>query len=138
MADNFDPKVRSRIMSTIRSKNTKPEKLVRSLAHKNGFRFRLSPHKKYNLPCKPDLVFPSKRKVIFVHGCFWHRHNCKKGQSKPTTNKRFWNKKFKQNKERDQRNIKSLKILGWKSLVIWSCQLRDIAKIETKLRKFLK
>ena len=118
---------RSRNMSAIRSKNTKPEIAVRKLLHSLGYRFRL--HKK-NLPGSPDIVLPKYKTVIFVHGCFWHRHeNCKYATT-PKTRKEFWENKFSANKKRDKKILKEIKNLGWKSIIIWECQLKgDIKKL---------
>ena len=124
---------RSANMRAIRSKNTSPEKAVRSLVHRLGYRFRL--HRK-DLPGTPDLVFPSRRKVIFVHGCFWHSHDCKPGLV-PNTNRDFWIPKLKQNADRDRRNIEALTANGWQSLVIWQCELKDLPAISVKIKTFL-
>ena len=106
-------------MSRIRAKNTKPEKLVRSFLHKKGFRFSL--HKK-NLPGKPDIALTKYKTVINVNGCFWHHHNC--GRYKiPKNNRKFWLNKFKSNRKRDTINSSKLKMIGWKVLKIWECQL---------------
>src|SRR5271170_2490321 len=106
-------------MRAIRSKNMRPEMAVRSLVHKLGYRFRLH---RPDLPGTPDLVFPSRRKIIEVRGCFWHWHLCPKGRSTPITNAEFWRKKKLENKERDARNGAHLRRLGWRVLVIWECQ----------------
>src|SRR5208283_3866588 len=103
---------RSANMRAIRSKNMLPELAVRSIAHKLGYRFRLH---RSDLPGKPDLAFPARRKVIFVHGCFWHSHACKPGLT-PRSNREFWLPKLRLNKARDSRNIKALELLGWKAL----------------------
>ncbi len=132
--DTHTKEQRSLNMSRIRNKNTKPEILVRSLVHRLGYRFRL--HRK-DLPGKPDLVLPRHQKVIFVHGCYWHMHNCKKGKSTPATNIKFWRDKRAGNKERDKRNKKALKKLGWGVLVIWECQLKDMDKVRRRVLDFL-
>ncbi|WP_316897224.1 very short patch repair endonuclease [Pseudodesulfovibrio indicus] len=120
MADIVDSKTRSRMMSGIKGKNTKPEMLVRRHLHRKGLRFRL--HRK-DLPGKPDLIFPGRMIALFVHGCFWHRHEgCPKATT-PSTNSRFWEKKFSGNVSRDKRVKDELEQLGWKVLVIWECQL---------------
>ena len=121
-------------MSAIRNKNTKPEMIVRRLVHSLGYRYRLHG---IGLPGKPDLIFPSRRKVIFVHGCFWHRHSCSKGRSMPSTRAKFWREKLDENKERDRKNVRKLRKEGWKVLVIWECQTRNTEKLISKLRKFL-
>lgn len=117
--DVLTPEQRKHCMAAIRNKDTQPEMLVRRLVHSLGFRFRL--HVK-ELPGKPDLVFSSKRKVIYVHGCFWHRHSCKKGISTPVTQQDFWREKLNGNKQRDRRNRRALAKLGWKALVVWECE----------------
>ncbi|MFC1991669.1 very short patch repair endonuclease [Chloroflexota bacterium] len=120
--DKIDKATRSRVMASVHSKNTKPEMRVRSMTHRLGYRFRL--HRK-DLPGSPDLVFPSRRVALFVHGCFWHGHDCKHGRRKPATNQDYWNEKIKRNTERDARVQDELTALGWKSVVIWECQLDD-------------
>lgn len=127
-------KQRSKIMSHIRSKDTAIELRVRRLAHRLGYRFRL--HRK-DLPGKPDLVFPARNKVIFVHGCFWHVHDCPHGMRKPQTNKGYWEPKLRRNQERDRRQIASLEEQGWKVLVIWECETDDLDELALKLRSFL-
>ncbi|MFW5500928.1 MULTISPECIES: very short patch repair endonuclease [unclassified Maridesulfovibrio] len=122
MADIVDSQTRSRMMAGVKGKNTKPEILVRKFLHRKGLRFRL--HKK-GLPGKPDLVFPSRKIALFVHGCFWHRHEgCAKATT-PSTNVPFWEKKFSDNVTRDRRVVTELEQLGWKVIVIWECQLND-------------
>jgi DNA mismatch endonuclease (patch repair protein) len=122
MADVLTAAQRSFNMSRIRSKDTTPERVVRSLVHGLGFRFRLHVR---GLPGRPDLVFPRLRKVIFVHGCFWHLHRCREGQVRPKTNARFWADKRAANRERDRRNIRRLRAAGWQVLVIWECWLKE-------------
>ena len=107
-------------MAKIRSKNTKPEVRLRSLLHRAGYRFRLHVR---SLPGQPDLVFPSRRKVIFVNGCFWHGHACSVGARLPKTNTDFWLLKRKKNQERDARQLQELETLGWRVLVVWECEL---------------
>ena len=121
---------RSRNMSAIKSKNTKPEIAVRKLLHSMGYRFRL--HRK-NLPGSPDIILPKYKTVIFVHGCFWHRHENCKFASNPKTRVEFWNKKFKDNIERDIKNQEKLKSLGLKSKIIWECETKNIDKLREKL-----
>lgn len=120
MTDIVDPMTRSRMMSGIRGKNTKPELIVRSLLHKQGFRFRL--HKK-DLPGTPDLVLPKYRAVIFIHGCFWHGHDCSFFKL-PASRTDFWQKKIQGNRLRDIRCLQELQKMGWRSLVIWECAIR--------------
>lgn len=124
---------RSENMRAIRSKDTLPEKTVRSLVHGLGYRFRL--HRR-NLPGKPDLVFPARLKVIFIHGCFWHSHGCKAGLI-PKSNRSFWLPKLERNVERDHDLIRKLQRLGWRVLVIWECEIRDRDKLVRKLTRFL-
>ena len=120
-------------MSKIRGKNTLPEMVVRKLVFSLGYRYRL--HDK-NLPGKPDLVFPGRKKVIFVHGCFWHMHDCKRG-TPPESNKSFWLTKLQQNKMRDADNIRELEENGWKVLVIWQCRLKKKQELEVTINEFL-
>ena len=119
MSDHVDRETRSAIMSRVRSKDTTPEIQVRKALHRAGFRFRLH---RTNLPGKPDLVFPRYRLALFVHGCFWHRHGCKR-TTMPKTNREFWTQKFCRTMERDQRVAAELEELGWATTVIWECQL---------------
>lgn len=125
MTDKFSPAKRKAIMQAVKGKNTKPEKIVRSLIFSLGFRFRLHDS---SLPGKPDLVFKTAKKVIFVHGCYWHRHNCQKGKSLPAVNQIFWEQKFKINRKRDQKARQELKKAGWSVLVIWECQTKPTKK----------
>jgi len=134
MADMFSPEERSRIMSRVRSKGTGPEKKVRSFLHHLGYRFRL--HRK-DLPGNPDIVFPSRKKVIFVHGCFWHRHDCKAGRKIPKTNTEYWTEKISRNVVRDAEQSYSLQAAGWERLIIWECEMRDEEQLKTKILEFL-
>jgi DNA mismatch endonuclease (patch repair protein) len=121
--DIVDKQTRTQMMSGIRSKNTRPERVVRSFLHRRGFRFRLYSRK---LPGKPDLVLSKYRLAVFVHGCFWHRHpNCSK-TSTPATNTKEWLKKFSVNQERDSRSISQLLSAGCRVFVLWECGLRDV------------
>jgi DNA mismatch endonuclease (patch repair protein) len=126
---------RSRIMRAVKDRNTGPELTVRRLAHAMGFRFRLY---RKDLPGKPDLAFPRLRKAVFVHGCFWHGHDCARGARIPANNRIYWVGKIARNKSRDEAALKSLKMLGWKALVIWECELRNSAQLRTRLERFLK
>ncbi|TRW93312.1 very short patch repair endonuclease [Candidatus Methylobacter oryzae] len=132
--DILTPEQRQRCMASISGKNTKPELIVRKLLYSLGYRYRLH---YANLPGKPDLVFPGKRKVIFIHGCFWHRHDCRKGKSMPSKNFEFWQKKLADNASRDNRNIRELKKLGWEVLVIWECEIKDIEMLTINLHSYL-
>jgi DNA mismatch endonuclease, patch repair protein len=128
MMDVHEPEVRSYNMSRIRSKDTKPEMVIRRFLFKNGFRYRL--HVK-DLPGKPDLVLPKYKTVIFVNGCFWHGHIDCKHFVLPKTNKEWWSYKILMNKKRDNINGNLLKILGWKTISIWTCQLNKNFRMET-------
>jgi DNA mismatch endonuclease (patch repair protein) len=121
-------------MARVRSKNSRPEMLVRKLVFALGYRYRL--HAK-DLPGHPDLVFRTRRKVIFVHGCFWHRHgNCALARM-PKSRRDFWQPKLEGNKQRDKRTRKALNKDGWKVLTIWECQIKKIERLESTLRRFL-
>ena len=120
MADVFDPAKRSQIMSHVKSKNTAPEIKLRSILHRAGFRFRVN---RKDLPGKPDIVLPKYKTVIFVNGCFWHGHDCKRGQ-RPQANTEFWNEKINKNIERDNIVVTELEKLGWQVLVIWECEIK--------------
>lgn len=122
-------------MGRIGPKDTKPELRVRKLAHHLGYRFRL--HRK-DLPGTPDLIFPRYGAAVFVHGCFWHRHQGCKYATTPATRRAFWETKFKRNVARDRWAIETLEEMGWKVLVIWECETRDISKMEERLQGFLK
>lgn len=116
--DIITPEARSRNMSRIKSKNTKAEITLRKSLYKQGLRYRIH----YKLPGKPDLVFKSKKLAVFMHGCFWHGHGCKNDHT-PKTNSNFWNNKIVANKERDARNIERLKVMEWKTIVVWECEI---------------
>lgn len=134
--DTLTPAQRSERMARVRGKGSKAELLVRSLVHRLGYRYRLHGAK---LPGRPDLVFPSRRKVIFVHGCFWHRHpdpDCKLARM-PKSRQEFWVPKLEGNRARDLRQIAELEALGWSVLEIWECQLRDTSFLENEIRTFL-
>ena len=121
MVDKLTPERRSWNMSRIRSKNTKPELIVRSLLHRMGFRFRVN---RKDLPGKPDLTLSKYRTVIFVHGCFWRRHQGCKGATTPSTRREFWEKKFTDNVARDRRNHRELRKAGWNVVVLWECEVK--------------
>ena len=122
-------------MRRIRSKNTRPEMLVRKLIYSMGYRYRL--HRK-DLPGNPDLSFPGRRKVIFVHGCFWHQHEGCKLAHIPKSNQSYWIPKLERTKKRDSCNIEKLKVLGWSVLVVWECETKIVEDLKLKLTKFLK
>lgn len=121
-------------MSRVRNKDTSPEKIVRTTVHRLGYRFRLH---RNDLPGKPDLVFPSRHKVIFVHGCFWHGHQCKRGNRLPKTNQTYWFNKINRNIERDKEHKKKLEIIGWKVLTIWECEVKNKDFLENVIVSFL-
>lgn len=122
MADTVTKEKRSWIMSRVRGKNTKPEILLRSLLHRSGFRFRLHDEK---LPGKPDIVLPRYRAVIFVNGCFWHRHKGCKVSRIPKSHRDFWINKFNKNIQRDRKHQQKLERLGWQVLIVWECELKE-------------
>jgi len=128
--DHLGPAERSRLMARIRGSNTKPELMVRQVAHHLGFRFRL--HQK-DLPGTPDLVFPKYRLAVFVHGCFWYRHEGCRRASTPATNGPFWEEKFKRNVERDATATQELERAGWRALVIWECAARNPESVGRQL-----
>jgi len=126
--------LRSRTMRAVKSKDTKPEIAVRRLVHKMGFRFRLH---RSDLPGSPDLVFITRRKVIFVHGCFWHGHDCARGARRPKTNADYWKAKIDRNRERDVESVRLLMSTGWRACEVWECELRDVEKLRARLFEFL-
>lgn len=132
--DAMSPAKRSALMSRIRSKDTKPELVVRSMLHRLGYRFRL--HRK-DLPGRPDIVLPRHRKIILVQGCFWHGHSCKLA-SKPKSNQTYWGGKIATNRSRDARNLELLHNLGWTVLELWECDIRKGTGLEEKLVQFLR
>lgn len=133
--DNLTPSQRSTQMAKVRSKDTGPEIALRRILTRNGYRYRL--HRR-DLPGCPDIVFPSRKKVVFVHGCFWHRHGIRCPLTRlPKSRLEFWQPKLEKNHTRDEKNRRRLRAAGWESLVIWECQLRDPEKVLLKLVKFL-
>jgi DNA mismatch endonuclease (patch repair protein) len=134
--DTLTPAERSERMGRVKNKGSRAELLVRSLVHRLGYRFRLH---RAGLPGRPDLVFPSRKKVIFVHGCFWHRHpdaNCKLARL-PKSRQDFWVPKLEGNRRRDERIERELRSLGWQVLVLWECKLGDATFLENEIRTFL-
>lgn len=121
-------------MARIKNRDTRPEMVVRRLVWAMGRRYRLHVAK---LPGKPDLVFTATKQVIFINGCYWHRHDCRKGRSMPSTRVDFWARKFEQNTRRDAEAWKKLEEAGWSVFIIWECEVRDLANLERMLRKFL-
>lgn len=132
MADIMSAEARSRLMSKIGPRNTKPELALRSLLHRAGFRFRL--HVK-DLPGKPDIVLPRYRTVIFVHGCFWHRHDGCRFTTTPASNAEFWEQKFADNIARDERNKRALRAHGWKVEVVWECEVKEGSTFERLIER---
>lgn len=122
-------------MAQVKGKNTAPERIVRSLLHRLGFRFRLHAH---NLPGKPDIVLPKYATVVFVHGCFWHRHPGCSRASKPADNAEYWERKFARTLVRDARSTEALEALGWKVLVVWECELRNRQALAARLAAQIK
>ena len=135
--DRVSPEVRSATMRAIRSKGMKPELAVRRLVHAMGYRYRLHRH---DLPGRPDMVFPGRHKIIFVHGCFWHQHPepaCKLAH-RPRSNLLYWEPKLRRNRERDSEHQVRLRELGWGVLVIWECELKGDHDLDKRIREFLK
>lgn len=134
MADVLSPEQRKHNMSRIRGKDTKPEMVIRRLVHSMGYRYRL--HRR-DLPGTPDLVFSSAKKIINVHGCYWHRHSCRFGVVMPATNAEFWEKKRSETVARDARNDALLKKRGWAVMAVWECELKS-RELRNRIRRFLK
>lgn len=135
-ADVFSVEKRSEVMRAVKSRDTKPELAVRAAVRDLGLarRYRLGGR---SLPGKPDLVFPSLGKVIFVHGCFWHGHDCARGARAPKDNSDYWRNKIERNRARDARTLVALKDLGWRALTVWECHTNDDASLSTTLKRFL-
>jgi DNA mismatch endonuclease, patch repair protein len=134
MTDVHTPEQRSRNMAAIRNKNTKPEIVVRRLLCGMGIRYRLH---RSDLPGKPDIVMPGRKTAIFVHGCFFHMHNCRYGRVVPATNAEFWRTKRSGNAARDKRNAKHLRKLGWNVTTVWECETKDPEELRRGLLKLL-
>ena len=134
MGDRYSIAERSAIMARVRAANTRPEITVRRLLHRLNYRFRL--HRR-DLPGTPDLVLPKYRAVVFVHGCFWHRHTCPRGQVLPVSNRDYWQPKLARNVERDARAREALHQLGWRALTIWECEVADSA-LADRIHRFLR
>jgi DNA mismatch endonuclease (patch repair protein) len=134
MVDVLTPAQRSFNMSRIKGKNTNPEMRVRSVLHSLGYRYRLHVR---NLPGCPDIVLPKYRTVVFVHGCFWHMHDCKYGRVTPATNAEFWQQKRKGNVSRDARRVRELRMAGWRVLKMWECWTREPEKLNKRLADLL-
>lgn len=125
---------RSQVMARVKSSNTLPERLVRRILTDLGYRYRL--HRK-DFPGNPDFAFIGRRKTIFVHGCFWHGHDCKRGAREPKANADYWRGKIARNRARDARSVVALSEMGWQSLVVWECELRDRTALSERLCRFL-
>ena len=133
MVDTRTPEQRRRIMQSVGTKDTGPEWIVRRLLHRHGFRYRLHPK---SLPGRPDIVLPSRKKAIFVHGCFWHSHGCDKGKA-PKSKLDYWGPKLTANVERDERKAAELQALGWSVLTVWQCETKDERNLLAKLVDFV-
>lgn len=134
MVDHVNRTKRSLIMAAVHSEDTGPEMAVRRMVHALGFRYRLHVSK---LPGRPDLVFPARQKIVFVHGCFWHRHNGCRYATSPKTNRGFWEAKFAENVGRDRRTRRALRSMGWEVLTVWQCELKRPEKLVERLNEFL-
>lgn len=121
-------------MQKVLGRDTSPELIVRRLVHSLGYRYRLH---RVDLPGRPDIVFPGRRKIIFVNGCFWHRHRCKRGRSMPATNVGLWQAKFRRTVQRDRQTRRQLQKAGWAVLVLWECQTRDLDRLARRIHRFL-
>jgi DNA mismatch endonuclease (patch repair protein) len=121
-------------MTAVKSRDTTPERLVRSVLHRLGCRFALH---RADLPGKPDIVMPARRRIVMVHGCFWHGHTCVRGRRAPVTNARYWQMKIARNRARDSQALRALRREGWRVLVIWECQTHDRASLAERLADFL-
>lgn len=125
---------RSKNMRAIKGRDTGPELIVRRLLHAMGYRFRL--HRR-DLPGSPDVVLPRHRVAVLIHGCFWHRHSCSRGRSKPRTRRAFWRTKFAGNEVRDRRSLRALRREGWRVIVVWECQTGEVDRLRERLARFL-
>lgn len=132
--DTLTPAERSARMARVRGKDTRPELLVRRLAHRLGYRFRKH---RTDLPGQPDMAFVLAHKAVFVHGCFWHRHDCPSGRRLPKSRLEFWLPKLEKNRARDKQKLAELRAAGWEPLIIWECETRDLALLAERLKTFL-
>ena len=132
--DSVSPEKRSWVMAQVKGRNTRPEKVVRSILYSMGYRFRLQ---RKDLPGKPDIVLPKYQAALFVHGCYWHRHDCPNGQRLPKSRLEFWLPKLEGNRERDIQKQALLREQGWNVLIIWECQLRGADTLRENIRAFL-
>jgi DNA mismatch endonuclease, patch repair protein len=133
MTDTRTPAQRRTIMQSVKTKDTGPELVVRRALFALGYRFRL--HRR-NLPGRPDIVLPTRKKAIFVHGCYWHGHGCSKGRLAKSRID-YWGSKIQANRARDARNLEDLQLLGWKALTVWQCELADMAVLSQRLKRFV-
>ena len=133
--DTLTPERRSWNMSRIRSRDTTPERLVRSLLHRMGYRFRL--HRK-DLPGRPDIVLPRYRTVVLVHGCYWHRHPACRLTYTPKSNREFWETKFAENVSRDSRQYEELGAMGWRAIIVWECETKELQALSERLLQDLR
>lgn len=134
MSDVFAPGKRAAVMRAVKARDTAPELKVRALLRALGHRYRLDAR---DLPGRPDVVFRGKRKAIFVHGCFWHGHDCARGARAPKANAAYWSAKIERNRARDVKSVEALALAGWSTLTIWECELRDEAEASERLATFL-
>lgn len=134
MTDRLSPEARSAAMRAVKGRDTKPEMLVRRMLHALGYRYRVQVR---GLPGRPDLAFTRRRRAVFVHGCFWHGHDCPRGARAPKTNAEFWRAKIARNRERDAEVAAALTAIGWRRIVVWECGLRDRTATAGALRAFL-
>ena len=132
--DGQAPLTRSQIMGRVKGRDTKPELIVRRMLHSLGYRYRLQFR---SLPGSPDIAFTARRAAVFVHGCFWHGHDCARAQRMPKTNAAYWTAKIARNRARDREVASALEALGWRQLTIWECELRDPDALAERLRAFL-
>jgi DNA mismatch endonuclease (patch repair protein) len=135
MTDKVSKEQRSANMRAVRSRNTQPEVRVRQIAHALGYRFRLHFRK---LPGNPDIAFPGRRKAVFVHGCFWHRHKGCRRASIPKSNRAFWRAKLARNASRDAEELAAIRKQGWRALVVWECEIKNERRLAARLRRFLR
>lgn len=134
VADRLTPQQRSACMRAVKGRDTTPERIVRSMLHRMGCRFALH---RADLPGKPDIVMPSRQRIVLVHGCFWHGHNCPRGCRRPATNASYWRSKIERNKARDAMTLASLRCEGWRVLIVWECECRRMDTLERRLARFL-
>jgi DNA mismatch endonuclease (patch repair protein) len=134
VTDVFSPEKRSQVMRRVKGRDTTPELRVRKLLTRMGLRYRL--HRK-DLPGNPDIVMPGRRLAVFVHGCFWHGHDCARGARAPKANADYWQAKIGRNRARDARTAEALDALGWRPVTLWECELKDEAALEARLRREL-